>query len=175
MCRPWLVPYSFKSSQDRHASKLLTAWEYFGLFIILENIDTNSRYSVEYIIYRAHRPRIREGKMRSESYLIPPQAFIDTDICGYAVFRTLQASSSLVSAQSGAEKSWGKWAGQRCKGLGMVGEVLVMSSVSSEMRIGRRWRGWRGVCGRCRGWLSISNEEVKKCVCNIFERMFMGI
>jgi len=39
-------------------------------------------------------------------------------------------------------------------GLGMVGEVLA----------------------RClRKMSSISNEEVKKCVCNIFERMFMGI
>ena len=92
------------------------------------------------------------------------QAFIDSDICGYSVFRTLLGHIhipgpplpwwvlSLVHINLEANELVGivrvRHEGLRMR---MVGKMLVMLSVSSEMRGGRGWCGWRCVCRRRRG------------------------
>jgi len=98
------------------------------------------------------------------------QAFIDSDICGYGFFRTLLGHIhiprpplpwwvlSLAHINLEANELVGIVRVHH-KGLGlrMVGKLLVMLSVSSEMRGGRGWCGWRRVCRRR---LGVSGREM---------------
>jgi len=139
-----------------------------------------------YIIYHAHRPRTLEGKTRTESYGpgLHWQWHLRLQCFPYSAWphSHSKASSALVGAQSGAYKSWGEWVGRHCKGTSRrvadadggenAGDVVCL-----EWDEGRERVVWMAMClqktSRMIGYKQREGREM--CVCNIFERMFMGM